>query len=425
MKTLKLFALVGIFSTLVTPTSLFSEQINADDHPNYVVIGAFSIHKNAIRFTSHAYKDLKMSAKFELNTARNLYYVYVLSTLDRTEAINLAMKLRSESEFTDTWVYSGDFKHLPSGDHTSKGVDINPETQQKITTISSNEEKATLQESAAASEVPINQSLFPNNQKSSGNTETASAEKSSGSSVTTPDNGIEGKTFIFKLFRGVDNELVEGDVDAIDTERSKKLASYKGNAPVIVSPPTGKSAAMALTCDVFGYRKVQREINYEHPEGEDIQKDEQGNVIVPFELVRLQKGDIAVMYNVYFYKDAAVMRPESRFEVTSLQEMMQENPKYKIRIHGHTNGGASGKIIKKAKESDNYFSLSQTSEGFGSAKKLSDERAQTIKDYLVSVGIDPSRMQIKAWGGKRPIHDKHHSRAQENVRVEIEILEDK
>ncbi len=424
MKTLKLFALVGIFSALVTPTSLFSEQINADEHPNYVVIGAFSIHKNAIRFTSHAHKDLKMSAKFELNTARNLYYVYVLSTLNRAEAITLAMKLRSESEFTDTWVYSGDFKHSSSSDYTSKGVDINPETQQKIATISSNEEKASLQDSAA-SEVPVGQSLFPNKQKSIDNTETARTEKSPGSSATAADNEIEGKAFIFKLFRGVDNEPVEGDVDAIDTDKSRKLASYKGNAPVIVSPPTSKSAAMALTCDVFGYRKVQREINYEHPEGDDIQKDEQGNVIVPFELVRLQKGDIAVMYNVYFYKDAAVMRPESRFEVTSLQEMMQENPKYKIRIHGHTNGGASGKIIKKAKESDNYFSLSQTSEGFGSAKKLSDERAQTIKDYLVSVGIDPSRMQIKAWGGKRPIHDKHHSRAQENVRVEIEILEDK
>jgi hypothetical protein len=33
-------------------------------------------------------------------------------------------------------------------------------------------------------------------------------------------------------------------------------------------------------------------------------------------------------------------------------------------------------------------------------------------------------MEIKAWGGKRPIHDKMSNRAQENVRVEIEILQD-
>jgi outer membrane protein OmpA-like peptidoglycan-associated protein len=129
------------------------------------------------------------------------------------------------------------------------------------------------------------------------------------------------------------------------------------------------------------------------------------------------------MYNVYFFKDAAIMRPESRFEVNSLLDMLNENAKYRIRIHGHTNGGATGKIISKAKGSDSFFSLNETKEGFGSAKKLSQERAEIIKDYLVSKGVDPKRMVIKAWGGKRPIFDKHHSRAQENVRVEIEILE--
>ena len=116
------------------------------------------------------------------------------------------------------------------------------------------------------------------------------------------------------------------------------------------------------------------------------------------------------------------MRPESRYEVTSLLEMLQENPNYKIKIHGHTNGGSHGKIIFMG-DSKNFFSLTGTEDGFGSAKKLSEERAKIIREFLVSGGIDENRMQIRAWGGKRPIHDKHHTRAQENVRVEIEILE--
>jgi outer membrane protein OmpA-like peptidoglycan-associated protein len=427
MKTIKLFALVGIFSLLLTPTALFSEQINADDHPNYVVIGAFSIHQNAIRFTSHAHNDLNMPAHFELNKDRKLYYVYVLSTLDRNHAIKVAMKLRNESEFTDTWVYSGDLGMQTSADgNPSKGVDINPVTQQKINSITSNEQKED-QKNASASEMPSDANLLPartENPATAKNAEEKSSESKTSTGSKDADE-VEGKTFVFKIYRGVDNEPVEGDVDAVDSEKARKLASYKGNAPVKVSSPPGTSGNLSLVCDVFGYRKVQREINYNAPEGEDIEKDDQGNIVVPFELIRLQKGDIAVMYNVYFYKDAAVMRPESRYEVSSLHDMMKENPKYKIKIHGHTNGGASGKIIQKAKESDNFFSLSQTTDSFGSAKKLSQERAQIIKDYLISVGIDPSRMIIKAWGGKRPIHDKHHSRAQENVRVEIEILEDK
>jgi outer membrane protein OmpA-like peptidoglycan-associated protein len=438
MKTLKLFALVGIFSIVLTPTALFCQHMNADDHPNYVVIGAFSVHKNAIRFTNHTHEDLNMPAQLELNTDRKLYYVYVMSTTDRSEAVKIALKLRSESEFTDTWVYSGDFRQSSTNDYSSRGVDINPVTQQRMSKVSPNEQKQSseVKQNFDGSNA-VNASTAATAKGNSGNSETtvteakATTKNETTIDVKTPttsgtaDESVDGKKFFFKLYRGVDNEPVEGDVDAIDVEKARKIASYKGNATVRVSPPSVKSGTLALTCEVFGYRKVQRDINYQNPESDDITADEQGNVVVPFELVRLQKGDIAVMYNVYFYKDAAVMRPESRFEVNSLLEMMKENPKYKIKIHGHTNGGASGKIIEKAKDTDNYFSLSQTKEGFGSAKKLSSERAEIIKDYLVNMGIPEDRMSIKAWGGKRPIYDKHHSRAQENVRVEIEILEDK
>jgi outer membrane protein OmpA-like peptidoglycan-associated protein len=182
---------------------------------------------------------------------------------------------------------------------------------------------------------------------------------------------------------------------------------------------------MSVICEVFGYRKAEREINYNDPEaGAGIIRDATGSVVVPFELERLKKGDIAVMYNVYFFKDAAVMRPESRYEVNSLLDMLNENQNYKITIHGHTNGNAAGKIISMNKDTQNFFSLTDTNEGFGSAKELSEQRAEIIRDYLVSNGIDTKRMVIKAWGGKKPIHDKMSQRAAENVRVEIEINQD-
>jgi outer membrane protein OmpA-like peptidoglycan-associated protein len=150
--------------------------------------------------------------------------------------------------------------------------------------------------------------------------------------------------------------------------------------------------------------------------------NDDGNVVVPFDLVRLQKGDIAVMYNVFFYIDAAIMKPDSKLEVDKLLELLNENPNYKIKIHGHTNGNAHGKIIRMG-ESKNFFALTDTEEGFGSARQLSEERANTIREFLIASGIDASRMSVKAWGGKRPIFDKHSQRAHENVRVEVEILQ--
>jgi outer membrane protein OmpA-like peptidoglycan-associated protein len=231
---------------------------------------------------------------------------------------------------------------------------------------------------------------------------------------------VEGKDFYFHLLRADNGKTIGGEVDAIDFERSRKMATYPANEAVTIRMPSTKSRHISFVCQVFGYRKQQKEFDPNTP-SEDLYLDEQGNLVVPFELIRLQKGDIAIMYNVFFFKDAAVMRPESRYEVTNLLELLNENPSYNIVIHGHTNGNASGKIIRMD-QPGNFYSLTGTKQGMGSAKKLSEERANVIKEFLVSSGIPENRMQVKAWGGKKPIHDKHSVRANENVRVEIEIL---
>jgi outer membrane protein OmpA-like peptidoglycan-associated protein len=417
MRTLRFFALVGIFFAFIRPlpTQALSCHQLTDVHPNYVVIGAFRIQRNAMRFTNHAHKDLKLNARYEMNQNRNLYYVYVLNTQDRDEAIAEAMRLRVESEFKDTWVYSGNLGRLKPGEEAYTGVDINPMTNKAMENV--------LTEKPVEEEKTDTGAMASNTSDPTPSESVAEPEKNE-PVPEEPDNDIEGKKFFFQLTRSIDNETVDGEVDVIDLFNVKKLGSYKANMEVKVSRPTGKSGKVSFVCEVFGYRKVQREVDYNAPSGDGIEEKETGSYVVPFALTRLQKGDIAVMYNVYFYKDAGVMRPESRFEVNSLLEMLKENPNYKIKIHGHTNGKANGRIISLDESSTNFFSLSKTKEGFGSAKKLSEERALVIKKFLVSNGIDASRMQIKPWGGKRPVHDKHSTRAQENVRVEIEILED-
>ncbi len=424
MKTFNFFALVGLLFIFVffQPTvAARQEQKNLDVVPNYVVIGAFSKQTNAIRFTNHAQKDLKLDAKFEMNLRRNLYYVYVLSTEDLTVAIQEARRLREESEFRDTWVYRGSMSDLnaPSEDIT-RGVDMTPVMEVKPEELKPVETQPTVTESVPAdSPVTETAAITADSASNVENNDTPSAE------VAAVDDAAEGTKFLFKISRQSDLKRIRGDVDVIDVDRNRKMGTFKGNLAVKVTSPLNKSGKMSLICEVFGYRKVQRDINYNDPEsGTDVIRDATGSVVIPFELARLKKGDIAVMYNVYFFKDAAIMRPESRYEVNSLMDMLLENPKYKIKIHGHTNGSAAGKIISMSKDSQNFFSLNDTKEGIGSAKQLSEERANIIKNFLVSNGIDPKRMEIKAWGGKRPIHDKMSNRAQENVRVEIEILED-
>ncbi len=378
----------------------------AGSKANYVVIGAFAIEKNATEFVEDA-KKASFKAVSEINVSRNLFYVYILQTANRKAAFDLANSIRTTTPFSDTWVYTGILGR------ESTGEDFNPITEKNLEVIKTvdNSDKAV----AGTAIVPevLNESLPV--------MAVVTAEDKSSVKV---DPLAEGsRNFIFKIVRDDDQQELQGDIDVIDLDKTKKATSYKGNQNVAVAP-VNKSGNISLLCEIFGYRKVQKEINFNQPqesEGIEMNGDQ---AVIKFELTRLKKGDIAVMYNVYFYKDAGIMRPESRYEVNSLVDMMKDNPKYKIKIHGHTNGSAAGKVISLG-ESKDYFSLNDSKEGYGSAKKLSQERAEVMRDFMVTEGIDAKRMQIKAWGGKRPIHDKMSAHAQSNVRVEVEILEDK
>ena len=407
MRISKFFALGVIFLTIDSfkPLEAKSEQI--PDYPNYVVIGAFAKQKNAVNFTAAAVAG-NHQAKFEMNVNRKLYYVYVMTTEDHSVAITEALRLRKESPYFDTWVYNG---ILGEGGANIKGTDINPESEKVIEEVKQDPVSETMAAAAIVSQ-PKDTVIFE---------EVAKEPEPEVKLEVVGDE--KGKNFIFRIYRTDDRVQVEGDVTVTDSERSRKIGTYPGNRQLRIADPKNKQGNVSLGCEIFGYRKLLRDINYNSPVGEDITMDTDSFTVVPFELVRLQKGDFAVMYHVFFFKDAAIMRPESRSEAMSLLNMLKENEKYKIRIHGHTNGGAHGRIISLKDGNDNYFALNDTKDGVGSAKELSQQRAEVIRSFLVSNGVDINRMEIKAWGGKKPLYDKHSPQAQANVRVEIEILE--
>ena len=425
MKLFIFFARVGLLlslliSSLAAHASLKQDHFNDRNH--YVVIGAFVQKENALKFTAGAEK-YSLNATCDLNPNRNLYYVFVLITADLNKAVDEALRIRKASPYADTWVYHGTMGGIEISQSTdsgnaniSAGKDINPVTQQEIRNIPSQEEGKENKKVSADSTLVSGPPLASG---SEGPAFPVGEVKPVNLSV----EEIPTKNFVFQVYRAVDSRYVEGDVDEIDVEKTRKMANFKANTSVKVAGPASKSGNVTFICEIFGYRKGQKDFSFKTQSKEPVLMDEAKNIVIPFELIRLQRGDIAVMYNVYFFKDAAVMRPESRYEVNNLLSMLKENPEYKIKLHGHTNGNAHGKIISTG-ETKNYFSLTDTHDGFGSAKKLSEERANCIRQFLISNGIDESRMLIKAWGGKRPIHDKHAAMAHENVRVEVEILED-
>ncbi|MPM30139.1 hypothetical protein SDC9_76684 [bioreactor metagenome] len=92
-------------------------------------------------------------------------------------------------------------------------------------------------------------------------------------------------------------------------------------------------------------------------------------------------GDRFVLRNVFFDFDKSTLRPESKTELDRLVSLLKSLPDLKIEISGHT---------------DNYGSRTYN-------KKLSEERAMSVVQYLVAAGIDAERLTYMGYGFDRPI----------------------
>lgn len=126
----------------------------------------------------------------------------------------------------------------------------------------------------------------------------------------------------------------------------------------------------------------------------------------PFELqVQLQPvevGEKLVLKNIFYEKEAFALKPESKVELNKLVAFLKENPTMKIEIGGHTDDSGTAAFNKD----------------------LSQKRANEVKQYLISQGIDAARLSTKGYGQDEPLlpNTTEENRAQ-NRRTEVKIIE--
>ncbi|OGV10966.1 MAG: hypothetical protein A3J84_07150 [Ignavibacteria bacterium RIFOXYA2_FULL_37_17] len=109
-----------------------------------------------------------------------------------------------------------------------------------------------------------------------------------------------------------------------------------------------------------------------------------------------------VLVGVNFQFNSAQLTPESYPILFYAVQNLNENPDTKVEIQGHT---------------DNIGSEQYN-------MKLSEERAQTVRDYLVAKGIDPSRLTVKGYGESMPVADNSTPEGRSlNRRIEFKVLE--
>lgn len=382
---------------------LFSQDSKELSPGYYVVVGAYAKSRENIAQNYVEVLRLKgYSATYGFNSSRNLHFVYLQYFDNLKESLQEMKHARSQPDFSEAWVrvVTGDI--IPRVGSAISDQPVVP-LQEVHDDARPKQRPAEEQQVSVVPEIVVadNPEIVQYPVMTLGNTEV-----------------------FLSLYNARNNRIVAGEVEVVDTDRSKLLTKVKGNEYLILPDPKSKSGQITLICNAFGYRKIQEEINYPLPLADTVKSyiDLMGTtLVINFDLVRYHKGDITTLFNVYFFNDAALMLPESKYELNSLLQLMNENQNYRIKLHGHTNGSYTGKILTIG-ENNNFFSLDGASQGMGSAKDLSRSRAEVIKEYLASNGVNPSRMEVKAWGGKRPLYDKNSANARKNVRVDVEIL---
>lgn len=119
------------------------------------------------------------------------------------------------------------------------------------------------------------------------------------------------------------------------------------------------------------------------------------------ELQPIGTDAIVVLNNIFFDTDKFDLKPESFIELDKLVLMLQKNTAMKIEIRGHT---------------DNTGSKDHN-------KQLSENRAKSVYNYLISKGISANRLTYKGFGDTLPIetNDTPEGRAK-NRRTEFRVI---
>jgi outer membrane protein OmpA-like peptidoglycan-associated protein len=115
----------------------------------------------------------------------------------------------------------------------------------------------------------------------------------------------------------------------------------------------------------------------------------------------IEAGAVVVLKNIFFDTKKFILKPESITELDKVVTLLNDNPKLKIQINGHTDTIG---MIK-----DNLL--------------LSNNRAKAVMGYLLQKGIAAARVTAKGFGSTKPIADnKTEFGKAQNRRTELSVV---
>lgn len=191
---------------------------------------------------------------------------------------------------------------------------------------------------------------------------------------------------------------IEAEIYIVDNERNDTLSVLKSNSisgNYLVTLPSGKNYGFGVQAKGYLFHSE----NFDIPDSLGFKQFIKEITLKPFGFA---VGSKIILRNIFYDFSKATLRDASRAELERLHKILIDHPELRIRILGHTDNVGS----------DEYN------------RKLSDERAKSVVDYLVKRGIAADRLEWKGLGETAPIDSNETPDGrQANRRTEFEILQ--
>jgi outer membrane protein OmpA-like peptidoglycan-associated protein len=199
---------------------------------------------------------------------------------------------------------------------------------------------------------------------------------------------VKGKIINAQTGKPVDGRVLYGDVNSPYYE--KYLETIEGYFLIKVK----QGQPVKMTAYKPGYINHEIVVNYD----KNVFYNKPQEVILKVDSVA---ENVNISLNpIYFKRSTPVIQKDSYQELEYLEEVLKRFPEIHIRIEGHTDKNGTPETLIK----------------------LSEDRANEVKKFLVRGKINPKRIEIIGYGGSKPITDNNaEDTRQLNRRVEIKI----
>jgi outer membrane protein OmpA-like peptidoglycan-associated protein len=120
------------------------------------------------------------------------------------------------------------------------------------------------------------------------------------------------------------------------------------------------------------------------------------------DVLQIEESGELVLEGVTFETNSAVITPESNEILTKALNTLRTNPELRVEVQGHTDD-----VGRNA-----------------SNQTLSERRANSVRDWLITNGIDGSRMTARGYGEDNPLvpNDSPENRAR-NRRIQFRVIQ--